>query len=252
MRELNHRVKNNLAMVSSLISLKDSETDEDLSDLKHRIDVIKLVHEKLHQQNNVEHINVKVYFQELLESIFSSTSECDVDLINNVEEVSLPAKTTIPLGLIVNEIATNAIKYGFTPDKEARFTMKMTKDSTNKQYILTLSNTGNPFPEDIGLENPETMGLQLVSTLVDQIDGTIELQKKPNPVFTIRFPIGEEQMADRIGDKLVKIGAMTKGQVDDVLQRQKDGDSRLFGEIAIELEYIDDEVIAAYLERKTE
>jgi hypothetical protein len=59
-------------------------------------------------------------------------------------------------------------------------------------------------------------------------------------------------MADRIGDKLVKIGAMTKGQVDDVLQRQKDGDSRLFGEIAIELEYIDDEVIAAYLERKTE
>ena len=59
-------------------------------------------------------------------------------------------------------------------------------------------------------------------------------------------------MADRIGDNLVKIGAMTKEQVDDVLQRQKDGDSRLFGEIAIELEYIDDAVIAAYLERKRE
>ncbi len=58
-------------------------------------------------------------------------------------------------------------------------------------------------------------------------------------------------MADRIGDNLVKIGAMTQEQVDDVLQRQKDGDSRLFGEIAIELEYIDDEVIAEYLERKT-
>ena len=59
-------------------------------------------------------------------------------------------------------------------------------------------------------------------------------------------------MTDRIGDNLVKIGAMTKEQVDDVLQRQKDGDSRLFGEIAIELEYIDDAVIAAYLERKRE
>ena len=58
-------------------------------------------------------------------------------------------------------------------------------------------------------------------------------------------------MADRIGDNLVKIGAMTQEQVDDVLQRQKNGDSRLFGEIAIELEYIDDEVIAEYLERKT-
>jgi len=58
-------------------------------------------------------------------------------------------------------------------------------------------------------------------------------------------------MADRIGDNLVKIGAMTQEQVEDVLKRQKDGDSRLFGEIAIELEYIDDNVIAAYLERKT-
>ena len=57
-------------------------------------------------------------------------------------------------------------------------------------------------------------------------------------------------MRDKIGDNLVKIGAMTKEQVDDVLQRQKDGDSRLFGEIAIELEYIDDEVLAEYLERK--
>jgi len=192
LRELNHRVKNNLTMISSLISLKDSETDEDLSDLKHRIDVIKLVHEKLHQQNDVEKIEVKEYFQELLVSIFSSIYEYEVDLVNNIQELSIPTKTAIPLGLIVNEISTNAIKYGFTSKKEARFTIEMKRDSHTNRYVLLLSNTGNPFPEEIGLERTETMGLQLVSTLVAQLDGTIELQKKPHTKFTIRFPIGEE------------------------------------------------------------
>ncbi|MDZ7793231.1 MAG: PAS domain S-box protein [Spirochaetia bacterium] len=192
MRELNHRVKNNLAMVSSLINLKDSETESDLSDLKHRIDVIKLVHEKLHQHNDVEHIEVKEYFQELLESIFYSTSRWTVQITNTIEDVSIPTKTAIPLGLVVNEIATNAVKYGFTEYEEAQFSVDMRKDTDSKHYTLTLSNTGNPFPEEIELENPETMGLQLVSTLVAQLNGTIELQKTPNPVFTIRFPIGEE------------------------------------------------------------
>jgi len=92
---------------------------------------------------------------------------------------------------VINEIATNAIKYGFTSE-EARFSVNMKKDAESKHYILTLSNTGNPFPEEIGLENPETMGLQLISSLVAQLNGTVELQKNPNPVFTIRFPIEEE------------------------------------------------------------
>src|SRR6056297_3121901 len=192
MKELNHRVKNNLAMVSSLINLKDSEIESDLSDLKSRIDVIKLVHEKLHQHNDVEHIEVKEYFQELLESIFYSTSRGTVQIINNAEDISILTKIAIPLGLLVNEIATNAIKYGFNDNEEARFSVDMRKEADRKHYILTLSNSGNPFPEKIELESPETMGLQLVSTLVAQLNGTIKLKKKPNPVFTIRFPLGEE------------------------------------------------------------
>jgi len=190
MKELNHRVKNNLAMVSSLINLKESETESDFSDLKSRIDVIKLVHEKLYQHNDIEHIEVKEYFQELLEAMFYSTSRWTVKIINNVEDISIPTKTAIPLGLVVNEIATNAVKYGFTDYKEARFSIDMRKDTGRKYYTLTLSNTGNPFPEEIGLENPETMGLQLISTLVAQLNGTVKLKKKPIPVFTIRFPIG--------------------------------------------------------------
>ncbi|MDZ7795323.1 MAG: PAS domain S-box protein [Spirochaetia bacterium] len=192
MKELNHRTKNNLNMISSLISLKESEIENDLSDLRQRMEIIKLVHEKLHQQDDIGQIEVKEYFQDILESIFYSTSSRTVQIINKVEDVYIPTKTAISLGLVINEIATNAIKHGFSEREEAVFTIEMKKDTQNTQYELTLSNTGNPFPEDIEIESTDTLGLQLINSLVAQLDGTIDLQKKPNPVFTIRFPIEEE------------------------------------------------------------
>ncbi|MFP4179708.1 MAG: PAS domain S-box protein [Spirochaetaceae bacterium] len=191
MKELNHRVKNNLNLVSSLISLKDSESEEDLSDLKHRIVAIKMVHEKLHQHNDVDKIEVREYFHDLLESVFSLSAVEDLEIVNNIEEVDIPTKTAIPLGLVVNEIATNAVKYGFIPGKKAAFTIGMSKDPDNTHYVLTLSNSGTPFPEEVNLERPETLGLQLLTTLVRQIGGTIELKKRPYPEFTIRFPGGD-------------------------------------------------------------
>ncbi|MCF7947622.1 MAG: PAS domain S-box protein [Spirochaetia bacterium] len=188
MRELNHRVKNNLSMVSSLISLKDSEIEADLSDLKHRIHAIQLVHEKLQHHTELDRIEVREYFQELLQTIFSFSTDRNVRIVNKIEELSIPTKTAISLGLIANEIATNAIKYGFTSE-EAIFTVGLTEDKYNQFHILSLSNSGNPFPEDIDIENTETSGLKLISILVRQLEGTLELEKKPSPKFTIRFPV---------------------------------------------------------------
>jgi len=189
MKELNHRIKNNLSMVSSLIRLKDEETEEDLSDLVHRIDAISLVHEKLHRHDDIERIEVKEYFQELLQSVFSFTAYKNVQIVNTTEDVSIPVKAAIPLGLIVNEIATNAIKYGFTDEEEARFTVTLREDEVSNRYTLTLSNTGRQFPEEVDVDGAKTLGLQLVSALVVQLQGTLELKRKPHPVFTITFPI---------------------------------------------------------------
>ena len=176
-------------MVSSLISLKDSEIEADLSDLKHRINAIRLVHEKLQHYKELDKIEVREYFQELLETIFSSSADRNVRIINKVEELSIPTKTAISLGLIANEIATNAIKYGFTSKKEAIFTVSLAEDKENHLYSLSFSNSGNPFPEDINIENTETSGLQLISILAKQVKGTLELEKRPSPKFTIRFPV---------------------------------------------------------------
>ncbi|MDZ7794667.1 MAG: histidine kinase dimerization/phosphoacceptor domain -containing protein [Spirochaetia bacterium] len=192
MKELNHRVKNNLFMVSSLISLKNSETEIDLSDIQHQIEAIGLIHEKLYQTENVTEICCRDYFDDLLNSIFSTFTTQQVRTVENVEDLCVSTKTAMTLGLIINEIATNAIKHGFTDKEEAVFSVKMKEDTENHRYELTLSNTGNPFPEDIDIESTDTLGLRLINALVAQIEGTIKLQKKPNPFFTIRFPIGEE------------------------------------------------------------
>jgi two-component sensor histidine kinase len=175
-------------MISSLISLKDSSLGEevDLSDISRQIDAIRIVHDELYQGEEITHINLREYVQELLSTVFSFSSR-QVEIENNMKDVSIGTRTAIPIGLIVNEIATNAIKHGFT-EEETRFTVDLQEDTSKNQYILTLSNTGRPFHKDVNVDNPATVGLQLISALVEQIDGTFELQKEPYPVFTIRFP----------------------------------------------------------------
>jgi len=189
MRELNHRVKNNLNMVSSLISLKGSETTKDLSDIIHQINAIGQVHEKLHKTQDVTHINFKEYIQDLLETVFTSFITRPVTIVNRIDDIQIQTDAAISLGLVVNEIATNAVKHGFTTDEEARFTVQMCKNSENEHYEISISNTGKPFPEEMDLENPGTLGLQLIGSLIEQLNGTVELRKKPFPLFTLRVPI---------------------------------------------------------------
>ena len=195
MNELNHRVKNNLLMVNSLVRLKETalEGTADLSDIRHQIDAIRIVHEKLYKTGEIIHINMRDYIQDLLTTIFSSFSTQTVTLNSQVENIYINTKDAVALGLIINEIATNAIKYGFSTEddtgQKAVFTTRMVRDFDTDEYVLSLSNSGNPFPEDISIENSETLGLRLISILARQLDGILELQKAPQALYTIRFPI---------------------------------------------------------------
>ena len=189
MRELNHRIKNNLSMVSSLINLKASDTDTDLSDIQHQIDSIGLIHEKLHQSESVTELPARGYIGDLLSSIFSSFSARHVKIETDIDDISIPTKSAMSLGLIINEIATNAIKYGFTDPEQALFYVEMKEDRENSCYEVTLSNTGSAFPEEIDIDSAQTLGLRLISALTAQLEGTIDLQRTPRPVFTVRFPV---------------------------------------------------------------
>ncbi len=189
--EVTHRVKNNLAMVSSLINLKQSALQDkiDLSDLKHQINAIRIVHDKLHTTQEYSTIEFETYSRELLREIFAAPAAPPVKLDMDVCKAAIPVKSIIPLGLILNEIATNAIKYGFAPDVEARFGVQLRKVDSEKQYQLTLSNSGNRLEIDPRSEEIETVGLRLVDALVDQLRGRMEVHRTPETAFKITFPI---------------------------------------------------------------
>ncbi len=189
MRELNHRVKNNLMMISSLVDMKNRALGEvcDLSDISRQIDAIRIVHEKLYQSEGITQINLKDYFRDLLDTVFSF-SKIPARVEEQVDNIPLPTKTAISLGLIVNEIATNAIKHGFREVSSPVFFIGFRKDDGRNRFVLTLGNNGAAFPTEIDLDNPATLGLKLVSGLVEQLEGAIELKRGPHPLFTIRFP----------------------------------------------------------------
>jgi two-component sensor histidine kinase len=151
MKEINHRVKNNLMMITSLISLKNASLGEavDLTDLKNQIDAIRIVHEKLYTTNKITNIDFKEYIDDLLNTIFFSFTERRVKVENKIEEITLTTKTAIPLGLIINEIATNAIQHGFSGTKEPLFKVEMVKTADGHGCKLKLSNNGRPFPDSV-------------------------------------------------------------------------------------------------------
>lgn len=195
MQELNHRVKNNLVMITSLLSLKEASlgSSADLSDVRHQIEAIRIIHEKLFQSGTITRIDIAAYLIDLLDLIFSNFSEKKVRLDTDIEELLIETKSAIPLGLLVNEIAVNAVKYGFNTPEEPVFSISLKHSADQNELVMLLSNTGPPFPEDIELNNPDTLGLQLVTNLVDQLHGTISLRREPCPEFTIRFPMNSDR-----------------------------------------------------------
>lgn len=207
LKEMNHRIKNNLSLVSSLLHLKHESLKgkADLTDVEHQIDAIRIVHEKLQNLDDITSIPFKEYVEDLLVTIFSSFTSCLISYRVMSEHFQLPTKIMVPLGLITNELAMNTMKYGF-PGRRADnskgsippndtckgvgdFSVNLKKDASQEEYILVISNNGPPFPEDVDIHNPESLGLGLVVALADQINASLELKRTPHPEFIFRFSL---------------------------------------------------------------
>ena len=189
-KEINHRVKNNLFMISSLLNLKSSETgDEGLfSDVQNQIKAIRLVHEKLYQTDDVSQIDFGSYTRDLLESIFTTFTAKPVHLENRTGRFMVSTKSAVTLGLIVNEVATNAIKHGFTEEEEGVFTIEVRREKSAGKIVLLLANSGRRFPDGVDFYNADSLGLRLIHALVAQLGGTVELERDPITTFIIKFP----------------------------------------------------------------
>jgi len=192
-REIHHRVKNNMQIISSLLNLQHSFVEDEeiktiLKDSQSRVKSMALVHEKLYQTDDLAEINAAEYIRSLTTSMFNNYSvQPGVELILDVGEVFFDIDTAVPMGLVINELVSNSLKYAFPDDKTGKIYISLQKSSEERKYILKVEDDGVGFPEDIDFLNSRSLGLQLVKTLVDQLNGTVELDCSNGTSFKINI-----------------------------------------------------------------
>jgi PAS domain S-box-containing protein len=193
LKEVHHRVKNNMQVISSLLNLqsrhiRDSAVLEMFKESQRRIRSMALIHERLYQSSDLSRIEFSQYLRNLATHLFHS---CQVDssriqLRIEAEEVHLNINTAIPCGLIVNELVSNALKHAFPEGRSGILGLDLHKVAGDG-YLLRVKDDGVGFPETLDFRKTETLGMQIVSTLVDQIEGRLELEPGSGTGFTLEF-----------------------------------------------------------------
>jgi PAS domain S-box-containing protein len=199
LKEIHHRVKNNMQVISSLLSLqakqvRDPRGRELLRESQNRVMSIALVHEKLYQSESLARINFSGYIRNVGENLFQSygIQNKRICLTITADEIFLPVNKAIPLGLILNELFSNALKYAFPDNRSGTISIGFTR--AGEKCLLVFRDDGIGLPAGIDLDCSETLGLQLVSSLTQQIQGRITLDREGGTGFTIEFyeETGEE------------------------------------------------------------
>jgi PAS domain S-box-containing protein len=190
--EIHHRVKNNMQIISSLLNLQaikihDKEVIRFFRDTQTRVRAMAMIHEKLYESSDFAHISFSSYVNRLISQLFDSYAQdpSKIKLNLDIKDVNFNIETAIPLGLIINELVSNILKHAFPKESKGHVTIKL--ENFNGQNLLTVEDDGVGIPPEIDFKNSTTLGLELVNTLVEQIDGQIELDKSSGSKFTIEF-----------------------------------------------------------------
>jgi PAS domain S-box-containing protein len=191
LREIHHRVKNNMQIISSLLNLQSStikskEMKDIFRESQNRIKSMSMIHEQLYQSKDIAKIDFGIYVTNLIKSLFQIYSvplrqvEWDVDS----DKIQMDIETALPCGLILNELVSNSLKHAFN-GSEGKIWVKISKD---KDIIeIEVGDNGSGLPEDVQLETTSTLGLKLVDILVKQLDGEIDVDTSEGTCFTIKF-----------------------------------------------------------------
>jgi len=193
LKEIHHRVKNNMQIISSILNLqagnvKDPAALECLRESQRRIRSMALVHEKLYRSRDYSRIDFGEYLRSLASALFQScrTDSNRVRFDYKAKEVFLDINTAIPCGLVANELIVNALKYAFPEGRSGVIKIRL-RPLGKDEYRFVISDDGIGFPKDIDFRNTESLGMQLVTLLVGQLDGTIDLKRKGGTTFDIVF-----------------------------------------------------------------
>ena len=193
LKEIHHRVKNNLQVISSLLRLQSRYTQEPhaldmLKESQNRVKSMALIHEQLYQSRDLARIDFADYIQSLTKNLLYSYS-IDLNAIQlefQSENVYLNLDTAIPCGLFVNELVSNALKHGFPDGRQGKITISFSQIE-NEQFLLTVKDNGIGFPSDLDFHKTETLGLRLVGSLASQLQGTLEMERSDGTLFKLKF-----------------------------------------------------------------
>ena len=194
LKEIHHRVKNNLQIISSLLSLQSKNIDDvkakqAIFEGKERIQAIALIHQKLYLNNSFATIKMNEYLQDLVEQLGKSYSNESngIQIVLKTNDIILNIDTVVPLGLIICELTTNAFKYAFENKSEGKLKVEI-NHSENGHYILNVKDDGNGMKENFDFLKSKTLGVEIVTALTEQLDGTISYKSDENgTLIKIKF-----------------------------------------------------------------
>ncbi len=206
LKEIHHRVKNNLQVISSLLSIQsrsvgDRGVKEIFNESNNRVKSMALIHEQLYKTQDIGSIDCGEYIKNLVAQIFESYRVDNIKYRVKIQEMSVDIDTAMNCGLIIGELVSNSLKHAFLSDRvknkkirsDGEVTIELRSDNYDRYdpprrlYTLTVSNNGEPFPKHLDFQNAKTLGLQLVKTMVEQLDGNIEIKRGEGTSFEITF-----------------------------------------------------------------
>lgn len=201
LKEIHHRVKNNLQIISSLLRLQATSTrDPDaiafLQESRNRVETIALLYEFLHQSENPSGINFSTYIRRLVAKLLSVSSMGEiVESALDVEDLTLDSQTTVLCGLILNEVVSNALRHAFLAGQRGKITIRVWTESRTGTINMTISDNGIGLPPGFDLEHLDTLGLRLVRRLTRQLHGTVSVTSERGVTVNIAFPPPEGELS---------------------------------------------------------
>jgi PAS domain S-box-containing protein len=193
LKEIHHRVKNNLQTVASMLSLqsehiKDKKKLSVFTESQNRIRAITLIHEKLYQSSDLSKVGMDEYFESLVDNLVRAYSRrpSKITTLIDAEENYLGIDTAIPCGLIVSELVSNCLKHAFPKGKKGEIRINL-RQKSDRQFSLQVWDNGIGFPQGLDFRHTGSLGLQLVDMFIQQLNGTIEMNNHHGTEYTITF-----------------------------------------------------------------
>lgn len=191
LKEIHHRVKNNLQIISSLLELQsiqihNEETKTLFKESQSRVKSMALVHERIYQSDDLSSINYKDYIAELADFLFYSYDKPEVSYILDADDVRMSIDNAIPCGIIINELISNALKHAFPNGRSGH--VKISLSGNRKQTVLTIADNGIGMKSGVDIKKSKSLGLELINALVQQLNGQLSVMSLEGTSFRITIP----------------------------------------------------------------